>query len=575
MNGYGYYFSLITGILPDPSAPYAPSVDYCLTNKRTHLSRGCRPHIVWVSTASDAATTAGLLGVPCRLKGDETGTREGSDAPDTASMGVGVTRLITVDGATGKRFLFFSPGGGSARRQVSGTSPIPSGGRIAAAVLGNRDGVASSNSGSSAEAATSLIAADNRGNLFHLSWSAAGGGDECQTVVDPSAATAAYRKRPRWEAGRREDALDLREAERVFGEPSAAWQRLISADSEVPSDVYGCGSEGEDAPALFRVSRGSSTGFVGLGFMGEAPAGSASMPRLICVREGFSDLRVVDVNRDGSGKDGGASVVRVYSTTHRPTALYIPSAWPFDGDTAGSGGGGGGDGGGSVVRCGPLANTVLVCEGSLATLFDIRCPSAVLTVSQLFQPATSDAEARYRSEAAAPALVPGRLTSTLGTVADVCATAHPFEVALAIDRTLCVYDFRKFTRLFSSANALKYSIATVAATAGGRAVVCAGVDAEVRIIPLHPRPSNDSDAVRDRAPTLAAGGGAKASAAARQRTAKAPPAAHEEVGTTFRSRLSTSVSCRSTWQGGWVTCCNEGGTAAVGISLDHEVFVAQ
>lgn len=59
-------------------------------------------------------------------------------------------------------------------------------------------------------------------------------------------------------------------------------------------------------------------------------------------------------------------------------------------------------------------------------------------------------------------LIPGRLTSVNGVISDVCGTRNEFEVALSIDRALCVYDYRKFTRQFTSSAVLKYEIASIA-----------------------------------------------------------------------------------------------------------------
>lgn len=594
-----YYFTSVSGVLPDPTAPAAESLALSLSGRRSYVPRGSRPHIAWVADAGDNGDEACALGSYSRLKGDGTCSRDADDEDPAAPSppqqqqqqsspphGCRLTQLVTVDGATGCRALRIAPGG-----VARGSAPIPSGRRIASMILDHRS--SSGNSTNTTAAAFSSIVSDDKGNVYRLVWgdasfSSSASAAAAATVVESSADGG--RKRDRNGGAVVAAGATTPGALLLSWAAEATWETLVDAHSHIPVGVYGRpdGAPYSTLSSRLAVSRGAP-GYVGLGFVTTTTT-SGGRP-LVCVREGYNDVRVIDTAVN--------SVVQTYGTTHRPTALYIPSAWDYAADDDG--------GAGASARFGPLASTALVCEGTLATLFDVRCPGAVMTVAEMFEaapdPATSTpavAEAGGLEEATTEAkrgsntnnrttktapLVPGRLTSTLGLVTDACATANPYEVALSIDRALCVYDLRKFTRLFSSSNVLKYNIASIASTAQGRAVVCAGIDSEVRIIPLYTKPSSEEEGavVLSLAGTNNPAGAVRNHQQAEQRAAAAaaaergedPDTADVAAVSTFRTRLNTSVSCASTWQGGWVTAVNHRGAAAVGISLDHEVFIAQ
>ncbi|KEG09848.1 hypothetical protein DQ04_04541050 [Trypanosoma grayi] len=46
----------------------------------------------------------------------------------------------------------------------------------------------------------------------------------------------------------------------------------------------------------------------------------------------------------------------------------------------------------------------------------------------------------------------------------------------------------------------------------------------------------------------------------------------EPAAMSFRNRIDSVVSCRSTWHGGWAESVD--GVCATGVSVDHEVFLA-
>lgn len=518
-----YNFSTVSGVLP-------------LGTQRAYVPRAARPHLMWSTTTT---TAPGALGTQCRLKGDGTAARaqaaDDGDACAPAASERGMAALLTTDAATGTHLTLYANATAPQQRECG--PAIPSGRRIVALWAPATDHCAD------LAASAPLFASDDVGGVF------------AYRGLDAAAAAALGTKRRRDEAGTE----------------AGAWVDVVPAASALTSGVARLQSVTAPLADLFTVTRGAP-GWAGLAALSGESAESAA-PRLVSVREFYQDVRLIDPARQ--------TVVRTYSTTHAPTGVFCPSAQ-------------------AAPHC------ALVVEGCLATLYDVRCPSAVLSLAEVYEAQAewrsakdterkdgaaaspgdaTGAETTARDGAGAPAraapppppppLIPGRLTSTAGQVRDVCGTANPFEVACAVDRALCVYDLRKFNRLFTSSSVLKYVVGSVASVAGGRGVVCAGIDAEVRLIPLHDK----AEAATAEALSLAARVATQAQQKRKQHT-DALKAGETDVeamgpGGTFRTRLSTSVSCTSVWQGGWVTACNDGGAAAAGVSVDGEVFLVQ
>ncbi|EAN83493.1 hypothetical protein C3747_70g147 [Trypanosoma cruzi] len=236
--------------------------------------------------------------------------------------------------------------------------------------------------------------------------------------------------------------------------------------------------------------------------------------QLVCCREFFFDIRLVDVP--------AGTVVRQYGTIQ-----------PATGTTA----------------CPGIPHGVVVAEGPVATLYDMRCPGAALTLNTDTKPDIS--------------LVTSRLTSPTSYVAGVCSTCNEYEVAAAVGRSLCVYDVRKWSCVSVSTNILKYEIGSIAPFASGKAVVVAGIDAEVRIVPLQ----KASPVSAASAPTHAGGNGI-----ARNEKVKKEEEGESAAPNSFRNRIDSAVCCRSTWNGGWVESLD--GSNAIGVSADHEVFLS-
>ncbi|KPA85899.1 hypothetical protein ABB37_00213 [Leptomonas pyrrhocoris] len=572
-----YNFSTVNNVLP-------------LGVQRAYVPRASRPHLAWVAPASPSASPH-ALGEHCRLKGDGTAAREtlaaqeerekderrlragtpaatavsSSSSPEVMSE-VALRGLLTTDGATGTQLTLYHDL--SAPGVPVRSSTVPSHRCVVALWAPSRNAEADEDPGAYLEGDVPLYVSDDVGNVFHHRWDARGG------VKEPAT------KRHRGES-----------------EPVDAWASVAGAHSHLPSNLpslsFASSSPSSELEALFTVARGAP-GWAGLSMLS---AGSSSdAPQLISVREFYHDVRVIDPVQH--------AVVRVYSTTHPPTGLLCPP-----------------------VQAAP--HCVLVTEGCLATMFDVRCPSAVLSLGEVYAAQEEWAAAKKAAEAEKlqqqheergessaasskgkhtstgdsaappppplpPPLVAGRLTSTVGQVRDVCSTANPFEVACAVDRALCVYDLRKFNRLFTSSSVLKYVIGSVASVAAGRGIVCAGIDSEVRLVSLYDK---TNDATQEATLSLAARAVAQSQKKQRSGTLKkteevnkaaekkgngcaasAPPIFDVDSmgpGGTFRTRLSTSVSCTSVWQGGWVSTQSLSGVAAVGVSVDGEVFLAQ
>nr|CAJ2480360.1 unnamed protein product [Leishmania braziliensis] len=545
-----YGFSTINGVLPRGT-------------KRAYVPRAARPHLAWSSAQPSRA-----IGSQCRLKGDGTAARERTDCVegteaegDNATLTsfspteLGVARLLTTDAVSGTRLtLYTNP---SVPQLALHSATIPSQRRVVA-LWTPPTSTGSDNGGGEACVVTPLFVSDDTGSVFAYQWSGS------ESFSEPA------------EKRRRIDGkTECLPSEAKDG----IWTPVAPARSTVSSDVAQMQSSTSTMSSLFSVTRGAP-GWAGLTALHASLSCSEAL-QLVSVREFYHDVRLIDPTRQ--------TVVRTYGTTHAPTGVLCPS-----------------------MQAAP--HCTLIVEGCLATLYDVRCPSAVVSLGEVYE---AQAEWRAAKDAAAvengkqdgcgveggeqangkglpgvnaavapapaPPLIPGRLTSTVGHVRDVCGTANPFEVACAVDRALCVYDLRKFNRLFTSSSVLKYVVGSVASVAGGRGIVCAGIDAEVRLIPLHEK----SDAMTTDTLSLAARVVMQAQQKKKQRcdTCKSPGQLRKTddeantkpvgPGGTFRTRLSTSVSCTTVWQGGWVTTCNGGGAAAVGVSVDGELFLAQ
>ncbi|KPI84295.1 hypothetical protein ABL78_6662 [Leptomonas seymouri] len=568
-----YSFSTVNGVLP-------------LGVQRAYMPRASRPHLAWAAPAFSYAP-ARALGEHCRLKGDGTAAREtpaaqeerekdeeklrvgsataASSSSTTLASKVTLRGLLTTDGATGTQLNLYHDL--SAPGIPVCSSAIPSQRRMVALCAPSAN--SEEDPSVYVEGNAPLYVSDDAGSVFIHRWNARDGANE------PN-------------------------AKRHCGEQNSsggsecddAWTLVATAHSHVPSTLLSAPSSLCAIGSLFTVTRGPP-GWAGLTVLNtESKDGT---PQLISAREFYHDMRVIDPVQQ--------EVVRVYGTTHPPTGLLCPS-----------------------LQAAP--HCVLVTEGCLATLFDVRCPGAVLSLREVYaaqaewteakeaatteklqqqqkhredgavssngrQTSTGDSAAGSKAVLAPPPppLVPGRLTSTVGQVRDVCSTANPFEVACAVDRALCVYDLRKFNRLFTSSSVLKYVIGGVTPVAGGRGIVCTGIDSEVRLVPLYEKASGATGEVlslaaramaqpqkkRQRSDTPKNTEGASKSADASR--GAAPSSAFDVdamgPGGTFRTRLSTSVSCTSVWQGGWVSTQNLNSVAAVGVSLDGEVLLAQ
>ena len=182
-------------------------------------------------------------------------------------------------------------------------------------------------------------------------------------------------------------------------------------------------------------------------------------------------------------------------------------------------------------------------------------PGYLITVAD--GPVLTTFDARARGEGVA-----NRLTLRQGTLAwsvSAIGTSAPFALA-ASDSARCVtvYDVRKWTVVHSISNVLKHDCVGLTPTdASGTHLACTGTDSELRIVPS---------------------GKCESSAAA------AAPEGEEEpspTASTFRTRIDTTVHCRSAWFGDWVSvplAANDSPSSSAcvvaGLSTTNEVFIA-
>ncbi|ESL07081.1 hypothetical protein TRSC58_05236 [Trypanosoma rangeli SC58] len=440
--------------------------------RRPYVPKGSRVHL-----SVTTATTAGPLGASQQLgvarrvrKGsgndnedcEKDGTRADAKAPHNAGpVPVALTGVIATDFLEGTRLIRRAAveegdGGGGV---LWDSDPVPSGKRIGCIQLASESRLEMLQFSPHPAVFPSplLYVADTIGNVY--------------AAKLPAASVTAISDEP------------PKKRPRVHTDVNSSFWRAIAPATASESGVA------HGAP----------------GWCGLVPLSSQ---QLVCCREFFFDLRLMDVQV--------GAVVRQYGTLHPPTGITACSGIP----------------------CGAV-----VAEGPVATLYDVRCPGAALTLK-------TDTKREI-------SLVTSRLTSPVSYVADVCHTCNEYEVATAIGRSLCVHDVRKWSRASVSTNVLKYEIGSIAPFASGKAVVVAGIDAEVRIVPLHKSPP-------------AAAAPAKAEGNSHSHGEEASE--EESSPMSFRNRLDSAVCCRNTWNGGWVESLD--GVSATGVSADHEVFVS-
>lgn len=179
-------------------------------------------------------------------------------------------------------------------------------------------------------------------------------------------------------------------------------------------------------------------------------------------------------------------------------------------------------------------NTLIVCEGCIVSSWDPRMSGTNACVARL-----------TLLDDAMDAVYPHALRSGV--------PEHSVLVACC-DRSLTVFDQRKWSRGYVESNVLKYypTSCGIAGTVGHHAdVLAVGVDAEARAItvPLDP--------------------------AVQKKSAPKATAAQDEPAPlqgAFRQRLATAVHCRSSWHGAATTAI--GVPAALAVSTHGELFVA-
>lgn len=544
-----FSISLVTGILP-----------YCISknkkeeqdkarraHRRTYVPKSSRPHLLW-STSYSAKNSSSY---PFSSVGKLLNAQTGSKGASTSQIQYGIQQLLTVDAETGLRLQQYGSVPREKARYPSPVSaPIPSAQPIAALCLGPNKGTQ--------HVSDVVYVSDVVGNIYTAT----------AKVVSSSSELAV-------------SPLTVRR--RLENSSTDSHEALFSTDSSFLSSEWEWSlltpSHAIHTSMLEKKETGSGKARL-KGLPGWAGLSTLHYPGeqyLLSLREFYQDARVVDCERDGV-------VVHTYGLTHAPTGLHTPFGLPY---------------------------CFVAAEGAQCTVFDTRCPGVAMTWKESSRLnavkeevsdgiAKSDARAEdsprnaNKGKISFPSLIQQQFTSVSGLVRDICGTPKPLEIAACIDRALCVFDLRRFNRLFTSSNVLKYNISSITPVGGGKGIVCTGIDSEVCVIPL----PTDLRFADDQKKSLAAhkisedGLGNSKKGGEGEDTSKASgavglSAASEELAGTFRARLNRSVRCEEAWQGGWVASSrdddggsgrsndNRGGACAVGVSITGELFLAQ
>lgn len=555
-----FSISLVTGILPYyvPKSKDGQERQGRCRSRRTHVPKGSRPHLLW--TSFDSGKTSSSF--PSSSVGNLVNIRTGSKSPTSTSRGYyRIQQLLTLDTGTGLCLQQY----GSVQKEETISppplsSPIPSRRPIAALCLGNKK--------ESHTPSELVYVSDVVGNIYSAIARVVSSSE-----TEPSFPTV--RRRLERATGDTTETVSA-----VAAVMTCEWQWSLITPSNAFSPSTLLKDSGESGPSDSRAGK------VGMyqGVPGWAGLSTLHYPGkqyLLSLREFYQDARVLDCEREGA-------VVHSYGLPHAPTGFYIPEALPY---------------------------CFVAAEGTQCTVFDTRCPGVVMSWKEgihltVFKEETrnENSQGKFAGEAEEkgtqkgskaknplPSLVQQQFTSISGLVRDVCGTSKPFEVAACIDRALCVFDLRRFNRLYTSSNVLKYNISSITPFAGGTGIVCTGIDSEVCVIPLPSDIRSADDQTKGVvAQKIPGGAGERDGGNGGDLLATAPGSSdpvcsNEELSGTFRSRLNRSVRCEETWQGGWVTSlCDynneastsscelvKGGACAIGISITGEVYLAQ
>lgn len=249
---------------------------------------------------------------------------------------------------------------------------------------------------------------------------------------------------------------------------------------------------------------------------------SIDLHTVAVAHEYFNEARIFDLNT-------GAVAHRIY-TTHGPVsiqAMYASSS-------------------SSPLLC--------IAEGPIASVWDIRAGSG--------------------SNACV-----SRLTLLDEHVTDVCCT-HDFAsrnvvATAATDRSVTIFDARKWTKVSVEQNVLKYAPVGIA-SAGVQCsaayfpatVLAVGVDTEVRAVDIL------SSASTSAAKALAVASKPTTTDSADAANANAPGTETAPLQGTFRQRLASSQHCKAAWHGSPAQAAIGGSLWAIALSTHGEIFGA-
>lgn len=528
-------------------------------HRRTYVPKGSRPHLLW--TTSCSAKGSSSCSFPFSVIGTIESGQEGGGISPLETQGLrGIRQLLTVDAETGLRLQQYGTlsVGSEVFSPPPASLPIPSRRPIVSLCLGNKKG-------SDYPCSEVVYVSDEIGNIY--SATSAVPSDSSNSCSSP----LPVRRRTEGTVGNTADELSQ---DTPLLSHKWHWTLLTPSNGAFSNSRMlkdGKGSSKSSGLENEAIMSGGAPGWAGLSILH-----NTREQHLLSLREFYQDARVLDCEREGL-------VVQSYGLTHAPTGMYTPTALPF---------------------------CFVVAEGSLCTVFDTRCPGVVMGWREGTQlnrskelpchsitngaAISEPIEDGNKAKSTFPPLVQQQFTSVSGLVRDVCKTAEPLEVALCIERALCVFDLRRFTRLFTSSNVLKFHISSITPIRHGNGIVCTGIDSEVCVIPV----SCSARSVGHEKDNTVPQKGLEAEEKGKKETKVNHLAAtteqskssilSEELAGSFRSRLKRSMQCEEVWQGGWVaSSCDfsgetratsgdiEGGACAVGISITGELYIAQ
>ncbi len=265
-----------------------------------------------------------------------------------------------------------------------------------------------------------------------------------------------------------------------------------------------------------------STASLVTSFVSTLPALTASSHTFSAARSGMTSLTALDASRVAVVQEWSRSL-SVFDLSSSSSAVLqsirsVDTGFPL---------------GVAPTLLGKEQQQLAVVTGGFISLFDLRSASGITGTSSSM-------------------LLHGQLTC----ISAVAGRPH-YLVSGGEDRSVTLWDLRKFTKQHVLQNVLKYTPSTVAvggSNDSGIGVAVGGTDSEARVVYLPLAESGGSGGEKRKA-----GSGAVISSST------------NVAGGTFRQRLSGSVHCGTSWSGAFDGIQD----AAAGMSTEGEIFIAK